>query len=612
MSDKLFPVPFIIGLSYLTLIVSIRFTRWTLGLSRIDKIRIYKNLLTRKTIHSFGEAFMEGLIHRKVFRKNTYLGFMHMSLAFGWFLLIVIGHIEAVSCSGKFFIPVYIPVFFRYFVTAHDNYGLSRTFAFVMDLLLLFVLSGVFLAFYKRYSSRLFGMRKTTHLRSGDRIALISLWAIFPLRLIAESIAAGIYHNGSFLTDTLGKGFASFLPLQYLNYPAWLLYSVSLGLFFVALPNSRYMHIPAEILYIFLKNYGVRLKKRINTYTNVQVFSCSRCGICLDACQLSGAAIRDSQSVYILKKIRNRNLTDEELFKCALCGRCEQACPVDIDLNDLRLTQRIESTRQYNSSYDFLKEGKIGKTDVIYFAGCMTHLTPAIKKSMLKILDYAGINYLFMDEEKAPCCGRPLMLSGQYEAARKLIENNQQMILSSGAKLLVVSCPICYKVFNEDYVLPGIEVKHHSEFLLELVHQNKIPALAPKDKIIYHDPCELGRGSGIYDPPRLLLRNYVYLIRIKNERENSLCCGGSLANIKITYEERERIRDNVLAEYYHYHPDYLVTSCPLCKKTFSKGKEIPVYDLSEIVARALPGEVKTVTHNKVLPYQILKDEIIIP
>ena len=597
-----------VGLGYLTILVTWRFIKWTMGLSKIDKYRMNKNLFTRKTLRSFGEAFMEGLLHRKVFRKNIYLGYMHMSLAFGWFLLIVVGHLETISCYGKALFPVYMPVFFRYFITSREPYGLHAEFAFTMDLLLLFVLSGVFLAYYKRISSRAFGMKKTTHLRSGDRMALASLWAIFPLRLLAESFSAGQYHNGGFLTQTLGDLFAGFLPIHSLINPAWVLYSFSLGIFFIALPNSRYMHIPAEILFIFLRNYGIRLKKTINTYTNVQVFSCSRCGICLDACQLSAAAIKDSQSVYILKRIRNRNLTDEELFKCALCGRCEQACPVDIDLNDLRITQRIESTRQYNSSYDYLKENTARPAEVIYFAGCMTHLTPSIKKSMLKIMDFAGIDYLFMDEEKAPCCGRPLLLVGQYDAARKLINNNQNMILSSTARQLVVSCPICYKVFKEDYMLPGMEIKHHSEFILDLIRQDRVPAVMSLDKIIYHDPCELGRGSGIYDQPRELLRHYATLISIREERENSLCCGGSLANIKITMDERDNIRDNTLAEYFKYKPDYLVTSCPLCKKTFSKGRDIRVFDIAEIVARSLPDQDHKRAGTGILAGEILQDK----
>jgi Fe-S oxidoreductase len=610
MHNDCFILPFKIGAAYLAVIVIMRFVKWTMGLSKIDKIRIWKSILTNKSLISIKEAFMEGLLHRKIFRINPVLGYMHMSLAFGWFLLIVVGHIETIVYTGSISFPFHLPIFFRYFVTDNRETYLSGALSFTMDFILLFVLSGVCLAFLKRLKSRIFGMKKTTNLKSGDKIALISLWLIFPLRFLAESFSAGIYNNGSFITQLAGNFFSSFLPLDNLTYTAWWAYSLSLGFFFIALPNSRYMHIPAEILFIFLRNFGIRLKKRYNTYSLVQVFSCSRCGICLDTCQLNHADIKTTQSVYVLKSIRNRNLTDETLFNCLLCGRCQQICPVGIELNDLRITQRIESTMQYNSSYDYLKEGEIQKADVIYFAGCMTHLAPAIKKSMIDIFNYAGINYWFMDEDKAPCCGRPLMKAGQFDAAQKLILNNQQLITLSGAKLLVLSCPICYRVFKEDYILRDVEVKHHSEYLLELTEKNIISPVKISDRIIYHDPCELGRGCGIYEQPRDLLKKYVDIINIKNEKENSYCCGGSLANIKIQMQERDKIRNKALNEYIKYGPDYLVTSCPLCKKTFSKASNIQVYDIAEIVSASVKADKERVKAVKQAQEALYQTELI--
>ncbi len=610
MHKDIFTLPFAAGLTFLITYTVITFARWITGLSRIDKIRIWKNIPTNRTLVSIKEAFMEGLLHRKIFRKNPLLGYMHMSLAFGWFLLIVVGHIETIFYKQSLSFPFHLPLFYRYYVTEEPGFYLSGTFSFTMDLLLLFVLSGVGLALFKRFRSKLFGMKKTTSLKTGDRIALISLWCIFPLRFLAEAFTSGVYHNGSFLTQPSGDFFNSFLPLDSLIYPAWFAYSLSLGFFFVSLPNSRYMHIPTEILFIFLKNYGIRLKKRCNTYSLVQVYSCSRCGMCLDTCQLNGAGIGNTQSVYVLKNIRNKNLTDETLFNCLLCGRCQQECPVGVELNDIRITQRIESTLQYNSSYDYLQEGEAEKADVIYFAGCMTHLTPAIKKSMKDILDFAGVNYWFMDEEKAPCCGRPLMQAGQFNAAEKLILNNQHLIESSGARELIVSCPICYKVFKEDYTLHNIEVKHHSEYLLGLVKANVLPSARLPHAIIYHDPCELGRGSGIYEQPRELLERYVDVLKIKDEREHSFCCGGSLANLKIQMAERDKIRNKVLEEYMKYEPDFLVTSCPLCKKTFSKGTKIDVYDIAEIVARNLKTSDQRIKLTKQLNKKIYHTELI--
>jgi len=582
--------PFTIGLLFISCFLIIIIGIWISGLSHIDKIRIAHSIFTRKSLLAIRETFMESLLHRKIFRKNLVLGYMHMSLAFGWFLLIVVGHIEAWNHYRSLSVPAYKAIFFRYFVTSPGTTLSEKTLAACVDLLLVFILSGVMLAYFKRLNSRVFGIKKTTKLKAGDRIALTALWLIFPLRFLAESVSAGIHHNGSIVSQPTGQILASLLPVHTLEMPLWWAYSIALTLFFVALPVSRYMHIPVEVVLIFLRNYGIRVKKRIDGYSRIQVYSCSRCGICLDSCQMTHAKIKDTQSVYVLKHIRNKNLTDEKLFNCLLCGRCQSDCPVGLSLNDLRITQRIESTKEYNSSYEYLRNGPVEvspQTEVIYFAGCMTHLTPAIIKSMKEIFAVARVKYWFMDEDKTSCCGRPLMQVGQYEAAKKLIEHNRERILASKAKKLVVSCPICYKVFNEDYALPGITVQHHSEYLLELMANKRLPVNKMPLHVVYHDPCELGRGSGIYHQPRLLLDEYAEVIPVKNEKETALCCGGSLANIKIQMNERNQIRDEALKEYLSYQPDMLATACPLCKKTFAKSNKLPVHDIAEIVYMAI-------------------------
>lgn len=584
--DKLVAIPFLAGLAYLCVIILARGFKWIIGLSKLDKLRMLNLLKNRVFLKSTAEAFFEGLLHRRIFRKNPVLGYMHMSLAFGWFLLIVIGHIEVMVAEKSLLVPFYKPVFFKYF-GAGTSFALEGVFAFVMDLLLLFVLTGLSLAMIKRFQKKWFGLTKTTRLKSGDRIALTSLWLIFPLRLAAESSSAALYHNGSFLTQTVGKLFENLYWPETISHTLWISYSLALGFFFVALPNSRYMHIPTEILYIFLRNAGITLKNRYNTYADIQVFSCSRCGICLDRCQLSVAGINDSQSVYLLKNIRNHNLSDELLFNCLMCGKCQNDCPVGIKTINLRTIQRIESTLQYNSSYDYLGEMSLPKADVLYFAGCMTHLSPGIVVSMKKLFRTAGVNYLFVDEEKSPCCGRPLMLAGQYEAAAKLIETNTANMLSTGAKTLVVSCPICYKVFKEDYSLGPIQVVFHADYILQLIEQGKIAVNASSRNYVYHDPCELGRGMNIYESPRRLLNKTGHVLTIKNEKENAHCCGGSLGNLKITQQNRNILRDRALDDYVGYAPDILATACPKCKKTFSAGRQLPVLDIAEIVVQSL-------------------------
>jgi Fe-S oxidoreductase len=216
----------------------------------------------------------------------------------------------------------------------------------------------------------------------------------------------------------------------------------------------------------------------------------------------------------------------------------------------------------------------------------MTHLTPGIKNSMIKILNASGLNYSFIDEQGGVCCGRPLMLAGQDKEARELINFNSQMIWKSGAHTLVTSCPICYKVFKESYYLE-MEVLHHTQFIRMLIDKGKVKLNFLRKSVVYHSPCELGRGSGIYDEPKEVLSHIARLESSKFEDANSLCCGGSLANMKISSGNKHKIACDAAAELTSGNPDILATACPLCKKTFSSATETKVADISEIVAEAL-------------------------
>ncbi|MCK7461890.1 MAG: (Fe-S)-binding protein [Sphingobacterium sp.] len=92
---------------------------------------------------------------------------------------------------------------------------------------------------------------------------------------------------------------------------------------------------------------------------------------------------------------------------------------------------------------------------------------------MEKLLQKAKVNYHFLDREGSVCCGRPLMLAGMFEKANDLILTNKKTIEASEAKTLVASCPICYKIFKDEYNL-DIEVLHHSQYLLRLVNEAQV------------------------------------------------------------------------------------------------------------------------------------------
>ena len=428
----------------------------------------------------------------------------------------------------------------------------------------------------------------------GDRIALTALWFVFPARLAAESITCGIYGMGGFLTGGLGAFMAEHLgrsTLVVLEQGAWWFYSIALGVFFVALPFSRYMHIFTEIPLIFLRRYGVRPREKESSADRFQIEACSRCGICIDPCQLQSVlGIDDVQSVYFLRDRRYGMLTREVAQNCLMCGRCQAKCPVGIDLNTLRLNSRDTMRNTPDERrYDYFKgldrsegEGKVG-----YFAGCMTLLTPRTMTAMERIFTAAGEEVWWADRNGGVCCGRPLKLSGETDSARRMMEYNTQLFRRHGIRTLVTSCPICLKVFREEYRLDGIRVIHHSQYILELLSAGRLRLERGAASYAYHDPCELGRGSGIYDEPRRVIEAVGTLLEPAHTREDALCCGSSVANTVISDSDQVRIATSVADELTATGADAIVTACPLCKKALVRGTTTEVCDLAEIVAKRI-------------------------
>lgn len=578
-----FVIPFSIGFFLLFSLVIFKFSRWMNALSPRDKVRLNKGIFSLKIFGVFKEVVLESLFHLRIFKVNKLLGFMHMSFAFGWFMLIVIGNVESRIYTGLEFNFPYFPIFFKFFVHEKPDIPLTNLFTFLMDFFLLLILSGIALAIAKRLYSRIFKMKKTSKIRKYDMIAMYSLWMIFPLRLMAESYSAALFNSGGFMTGAIGNWLAITSNKNEMFYLFWWLYSIDLGIFFLMLPFSRYMHIPAEILLIAFRRFGIGKSKKYNSFKDLEVNSCPMCGICIDKCQLLiPTDVKDTQSVYFIKSIRNRKIKEDVTNYCLICGRCKEFCPVKIDTDSLRISQRISKNKSIPADYKYIEVEDTQKADVLYFAGCMTHLTPKIKKSVLSILSKAGVNYSFMDENGSICCGRPLMLAGQLDDAEKLMSLNKYIIQSSGAKILLTSCPICYKSFKDEYRL-GIEVLHHTEYFNRLIENGDLKVSKSDLNLVYHDPCELGRGSQIFEEPRNILNRISNFKEIKNSGSVSLCCGGSIGNIQIKSMSRNIIASDMTKELCKENPDKIITSCPLCKKTISKQSNCEVVDLAEVL-----------------------------
>lgn len=618
-----FVIPFVVGISFMLIWLTAGLIGLLAKIPAKDRRRLWKSLFIPKiALKNIKDLFCDCLFHTKIWKRKPLLGYMHSAIAFGWFMLIVLGHLEVALFVPKHLAwtegGLFYPIFYRFFVWINPGHVSLRGwfFFFLMDFFLLYVLTGVGMAIFKRFRSIVLGMRHTTKPSLADRIALYSLWLIFPLRLLAESFTADL-SGGSFLTIPVNHLWHLIFGDKLFFMPVWWAYSICLGLFFAAMPFSRYMHILTEVLWILLRNAGLKLSHPRKGVAEAEIYACSSCGLCLDACPMNVQKKNlKYSSVYFIRFLRRHNekKINDIAEKCLMCDKCHALCPVGVDAPSLRRAQRATVNNSLVYDYSYLKSCQsasaisgsfnagVSETmvasapEVMYFAGCMTHLTPRIIKSVEKVFKAASVNYVFADRDGGICCGRPLMLAGKTSAAQETIAANKKMILESGCRTLVLSCPICYKIFKEEYGLTDIEVLHYTQYIKRLVDEGRLKLNAGGESIVYHDPCELGRGCGVYAEPRDVLSRVGTLVKAGKEGDESVCCGGSLGSLTLDARDRAKITESSLANLVVNEPQTIVTACPLCLMTFSgpaldvvnaEGNPVKVNDFAEVVSRSI-------------------------
>ena len=568
-----FVLPFVLGMAFVLTYCVVGLLHVIGQLPKDDRKKFWRSLVTPKTAWAnVRDLVGDCLLHVKIWKRNPVLGYMHTAIAFGWFMIIVIGHImlfalkplEGVEVEGvaRTFTNFYYPIFFKYFAEE------TPVFAFLMDFFLLMIISGILIAVVKKIHSKIVGVKRVMKFGFADNMIRFALWTIFPFRLIAEKTNIMTF---------------------------WWIYSIDLLVFMFMLPFTRYMHIPTEALFILLRHAGLKPREPRKGYALAQIYSCPSCGLCIDACPMSvNEKNSGNTSAYFMKRLRNGDKEEAQRIAetCMQCGKCVAVCPVSIESCDIKMSQRAAVPYQIHSDYSYLactdaSHASSSNASVLYFAGCMTQLTPKIMRAMKQIIEAAGEKYEFLDKDGGICCGRPMLLSGKTAEAQAMIAKNTELIKKSGAKRLVLSCPICYKVFKEEYHLEGVEILHHTQYIDELIKQGKLKVDKNNVNYVYHDPCELGRAFGVYNEPREVIESIGHLKKAKSEKELSICCGGSLGSFNLTQEERDEITANSVNDLMHNHPDEIVTACPLCLKTFARKSPVVVKDIAEVVATNL-------------------------
>jgi len=140
----------------------------------------------------------------------------------------------------------------------------------------------------------------------------------------------------------------------------------------------------------------------------------------------------------------------------------------------------------------------------------------------------------------------------------------------------------------------GFEVLHASEYLARLIEEGRIKLGQVDMTVTYHDPCDLGRKSGVFDAPRFIMESIpgVTLVEMANSRENALCCGGGGDIAMAEADVSEAIAERRLAQAVATEAKAIVSACQQCKRTLQQAAtktktRIRVLDVAELVWRAM-------------------------
>jgi heterodisulfide reductase subunit D len=141
------------------------------------------------------------------------------------------------------------------------------------------------------------------------------------------------------------------------------------------------------------------------------------------------------------------------------------------------------------------------------------------------------------------------------------------------------------------------EIYHVTQFLKELMTSGQLAINDLSLTVTYHDPCDLGRGSGEYEAARQVIRAIpgVKLVELAHNRENCLCCGGGGNLEMIDAGLSADIARAKIDEVLQTGAKVVVTACQQCVRTmttYAKRNKIPIeiMDITQLIHKLISNQ----------------------
>ena len=564
-------------------------------------------------------VFDEFILQKKVLSQRFWPGLMHAFVFWGFmfFGIITIDHF----ISG-----------FNIHLFSHEA---KHTYAkFIGIPWSIFVIIGILSLAYRRFISR------PKYL--GDKVSYTSgLVAIFITTLMITYII-DIQYYSTMNSHILFK----------IN---WWIHAILILAFLILIPKSKHLHLVLSPINIFFKpilmpdhrpvpidmegdeeeleNLLGNLDK-LSKNQSLDIFSCVECGRCTEVCPAHrGGGKLDPKNHFILN-LKNPLLDDkldvvnnidvEAGWECTTCQACSQVCPVgnEVEKSDeirnvqvlvegnvpqeyQKLFSNLQNTGNTEGAMSSELDGKFpefdGSQEYILWLGCFAKykMDPKFTDSLMnlvKILEAAGKSFGVIKKEQ--CTGEPANRLGDKLTFNMLMQANLEELKT--AKKIITMCPHCSVNLGIEYAKYAkidYEVIHHTQVIESLIKNGDIEvAQNNKDKVTFHDPCNLSRMMGETDAPRTSIKSACSnFSELEENGKNTLCCGagGGLWWKKETQGKTHLVRAQQVVD---SGADTVVTGCNFCFGMMNQGlgpltpedkNPINVKDVADIVAENL-------------------------
>ncbi|MFN2251317.1 MAG: heterodisulfide reductase-related iron-sulfur binding cluster [Anaerolineae bacterium] len=318
------------------------------------------------------------------------------------------------------------------------------------------------------------------------------------------------------------------------------------------------------------------------------------------------------------------------LWGCTTCLACVEVCPAFIEIVDdivdmrryLALTEgaipgtggvTLRNMTTSGNPWGYPQEARVEWSegldvpiategqhyDLLYWVGCSASYDQRnmkIARSMVKLLNAAGVSYAIMREERCTCESARRM--GEEYLYQTATEENVANLAKYDFDRVLCHCPHCYNTIKNEYRQFGGDypVVHHSQLLAELTAAGKLPGVGRLDKrVVFHDSCYLGRYNRVFDAPRQVLDAAgSKVVELPRRREEGFCCGGGGG--KMWFEDEQFAKGVELLrmeEIVEANPDVVGVACPFCLTMLDDAakamtlEDVQVKDIAELLASVL-------------------------